>query len=85
MSEYTPAPWYNHANHMILDGNNNPYNYDMRICDNVRSQDAQLIAAAPELLEALELIIFDIECLEPIKKGHIEDAYAAIAKAKGQE
>lgn len=37
-----------------------------------------------ELLEALENIIFDIECLEPIKKHNLEFAYSVITRAKEQ-
>lgn len=34
------------------------------------------------VLDALKSIIFDIECLEPIKKMHLEDAYKAISDAE---
>jgi hypothetical protein len=38
--------------------------------------------ASDGVLEALKSIIFDIECLEPIKKMHLEDAYKAISLAE---
>lgn len=44
----------------------------------------RLIAAAPDLLAALELLVFDCEAhgLDD-NDAHLREAYAAIAKAKG--
>ena len=51
------------------------------ICDTVyKSEDAQLIAAAPELLEALQIICF----FEDISEAQREIAEKAIAKALGE-
>lgn len=54
------------------------------VCDTVyRREDADLIAAAPELLEALEtLVVFTT----PTKRNAavLNKAYAAIAKATGE-
>ena len=47
-----------------------------------RKEDAQLIAAAPELLEALQAIV-DLPA-HPMRKKGVEIARAAIAKATGQ-
>lgn len=51
-------------------------------------QDARLIAAAPELLEALEGLLcwcqgYEADKLNPHAFSHMESARAAIAKATG--
>ena len=56
------------------------------VCDFVddpKPEDALLIAAAPDLLEALELLLGDsaIEGCDEYRKAK---AYAAISKAKGE-
>jgi hypothetical protein len=54
--------------------------------DEPSEEDAHLIAAAPELLEALQGII-DIgkrDLTNPKYDGYFESARAAIAKAKGE-
>jgi hypothetical protein len=49
--------------------------------------NAELIAAAPELLEALKLIVSDIYSGMPIKMDdqHMDRALKVIAKAEGNE
>jgi len=95
MSKHTPGPW---AVDELVDG----YNIHAPASDCFvatasdpemvwgaigREEDARLIAAAPELFEALEATASLLE-----KLGHISDnsltvgaARAAIAKAKGEE
>ena len=52
------------------------------ICNGLPDEEANLIAAAPELLEALEnLITVDDELLYPVA---IEQARRAIKKARGE-
>ena len=58
--------------------------------DNELYANARLIAAAPELLEALEILVteitlsdVDMEYIDSHFKPHIEKARAAIAKATG--
>ena len=88
MNGHTPGPW------MVCDG---PVGYQHRIfnsneggdtvCDVVKSRDARLIAAAPELLEALRL------CFDHCRLYHREAEHnnvgeavrAAITKATGAQ
>lgn len=51
-----------------------------------RTSDAHLIAAAPELLEALEEIMdgYLYGCAMEVKRENIERARAAITKARGE-
>jgi hypothetical protein len=84
---HTPGPW------LCCDG---PENYQHRvyvmrdevsgvaICDVVETSNARLIAAAPELLEALRVLLRDIEADAEIAiSPAIYQALAAIAKATG--
>lgn len=48
----------------------------------IRRRDASLIAAAPELLSALQMIV---QLNPELPMGVIEDAEAAIAKATGEQ
>lgn len=96
MSKHTPGPWvinkspfevYNvdhgHLTHEICAGNI----MIAALYVAPESQDAALIAAAPDLLEALEAMVEYIDRMHAI--GHIQrpaqssEACAAIAKAKG--
>ena len=47
--------------------------------------NAQLIAAAPELLAALQELLTDKYLSDPINKDRMAKARAAIAKATGEE
>ena len=90
MSKHTPGPWAQWAdtNIIIRLHSGKPLSEDLRICEVATNtwQDqgrynARLIAAAPELLEALKLAQQII--------GHPDDAHsklidAAIAKAEGK-
>lgn len=86
-SKHTPAPWY-----VKIAGKNwfvESEGRQITCADEIDREDtanANLIAAAPELLEALENIIDDqygtlAEIMEPWK---IEDAKQAIKKARGE-
>ncbi len=60
---------------------------DREIVDNCINVNEPLALTPPQspnraVLDALKSIIFDIECLEPIKKMHLEDAYKAISDAE---
>ena len=91
MNKHTPAPWQaswhgtthfsqieiwssSHPVCIIATSNTNP------------NKDANLIAAAPELLSALEFLVAaaDTEPGMNIYKAHIAAARAAIKKAKGE-
>lgn len=54
--------------------------------DDFEQSNARLIAAAPELLEALENFIETVEHVDPgVYRDSIEQAQAAIRKARGQQ
>lgn len=86
----TPGPWRvntigEHWNNPTLVHLEVTYGTDGEcVCDTVyRREDADLIAAAPELLEALEtLVVFTT----PTKRNAavLNKAYAAIQKATGE-
>lgn len=91
-NKFTPGPWIEYNNVVVLDVN------DDAVC--VKPDDeykgsknwqvnARLIAAAPELLEALEEIVnVAIECdpriIDLVGRDRFQIARAAIAKAKGE-
>ena len=81
MSEHTPGPWtpYGLDWRMVVDK-------DSEVIADVRTHDAdaRLIAAAPDLLAALEALM--TEACDDIahQDEHTEAAEAAIAKAKGE-
>lgn len=93
---HTPGPWVTARTHagegyvhsvrqniagqptiaMVWDDNDDPM---------IPNPNARLIAAAPELLAALELLVFDCGAhgLDD-NDCHLREALAAIAKARGQ-
>lgn len=88
--QHTPGPWSLAPAHVIIGANG------MRICqvpvrlDANDVADLRLIAAAPELLEALERLLAD--CGEAMSDGYVENSIhinevelgrAVIAKARG--
>jgi len=66
MSKHTPGPWLCHP--YVLDGETFIFNNSgtEHIADVVSEANAQLIAAAPDLLEALQLYV-DL-CKQDVKK-----------------
>ncbi|QKG44644.1 hypothetical protein [Providencia rettgeri] len=87
--KHSPAPWHLrdgvNENSLLVDDN---YSVIFASLDDIKKEDADLIAAAPELLEAL------IELTESAKEaidglGDLSDAIdtakAAISKALGQQ
>ena len=98
-NKHTAAPWYVHT---LGVHDNNPKlidiavcygNDDERICDTVyKMEDAKLIAAAPELLEALKFVDMELS-QHPDFHGMgrnnpvyyaVHKARKAIAKAEGK-
>ena len=84
MSEHTPGPWEVQGDLVVR-----PDGYSVAECqaqevDGQYYANARLIAAAPDLLEALG------QCLEVMDEYHVNhdpafsNATAAIAKAKGE-
>lgn len=94
-SKHTPGPWFNPADSVsVFDGRGKERH---KICDaawvtiNVKDAraNARLIAAAPELLNALQLAQATIERLHRhapgSAKGTLDVITAAIAKAEDRE
>lgn len=76
MSEFTPGPWD------VIYGDI----YDSQgVLLKITTENARLIAAAPELLHALELILgADCYGYGPDMQAAVVAAQAAIAKARGK-
>ena len=93
MPDYTPGPWMiDLDNHMLSSCIAEVVAIANDDCDGDFSSpkeyaDARLIAAAPEMLEALERIEELMDSLAPLRRTDLfnadQQAKAAIAKAKG--
>lgn len=94
MSKHTPGPWGHKTWDVNKDGE---FNYtvekdDKSICEIVGTGEqaeanARLIAAAPELLEALKVCSAELfaQCADhPRAMLFVKEARAAIAKAEGE-
>jgi hypothetical protein len=85
MSKHTPGPWFVHHDSVFATGDFDGWN-EKTICHTSFERDGDtpanmaLIAAAPELLEALEYLVEN--CLES-EGGSYERAVGAIKKARG--
>ena len=97
MSKHTPGPWFNGQDGFNLGSgvvyarhtNGNPKDVaTIRGWGGEQQANSRLIAAAPDLLEALEAMVEYVDLMHAI--GHIQrpvqssDACAAIKKAKGR-
>jgi hypothetical protein len=82
MSKHTPGRWFSNENYVFSDNKiieNNP----TVVCRAATEYDARLIAAAPDLLYALEEILLHETKLYNDMATVIE-AKRAVAKAKGE-
>jgi hypothetical protein len=92
MSKHTPGPWTirESATHITVVGaNNETIFHDDKRCPSV-PEDARLVAAAPELLEALKMAVSALERSDYIQMDGdsvdvIDVSRAAIAKAVKEE
>lgn len=98
MSKHTPGPWIvtDDVSAHVIRGAEEPRkqgnvefvfrDYVCSIWGGYHEADARLIAAAPELLEALEALIdMDVSYKRgPVVAGAVERAQAAIKKARGE-
>ena len=95
-SNHTPGPWafsLNHSGDYQLRGSNGHLVFQISTGTIPDNSDARLIASAPELLAALEIILSSTcgdvgddgyeGCIR-IEAKALERARAAISKAKGQ-
>ncbi len=82
MSKYTPGPWFTTGaanQHVRTNGTDSEF----RLYKINHKGDAALIAAAPEMLEALKRAQSHI-CADRLECGAVYDqVFAAIAKAEG--
>ena len=89
MSQHTAGPWTAHGT--IVNKEGEDYEYPIagmigQVPDDEAYANARLIAASPDLLEALKVLIHDIEAWEKrtgiVQMGTaVSNAFAAIAKA----
>ena len=87
MSKHTPGPWRIHAGTIKFHIDNNKEGVCSTSGDSIWDEaNANLIAAAPELLEALkEIIKLYGRSRLPARVDAIAKGKAAIAKAEGRE
>lgn len=93
LQKHTPGPWEacERGDYEDFDGNSNVILGDDRriaVVQNNGSEEAEanayLVAAAPDLLEALASLLRKVECGSALHCSLCDQARAAIAKAKGQ-
>lgn len=94
-AKFTPGPWsldrehspddsYGHWYHRITAGHGYSEN-GFRLSGIVNPHDAHLIAAAPELYEALYELVASIKLVDPeYLQDEIEFASKTLAKARGE-
>ena len=84
MSDYTPGPWRDMGRGMIVHNENGITHHVAQVFN--RPADVSLVAAAPALLEALEMMLenAEIDALNEDVPG-IEEARAALALARGEK
>ena len=89
MSEHTPGPWaiYVNAPSDVVIRKMSKDGYELCAIARVSSgyANAHLIAAAPELLEALDATLKLIELVWPTDSDVTRKARSAIAKATGEK
>lgn len=86
MSAHTPGPW-THEVHELSSGYSaivyDANGYRLGGFDHLTEADARLIAAAPEMLDALKRAVIEMEMWCPVHAAaEIKIAKAAIAKAE---
>lgn len=81
MNKHTPGPWVTEDLFIKDESDNKIAEVHWRRNEDQEVANALLIAAAPDLLEALDSIV---EMNPPLPMGMIEAAEAALAKARGE-
>lgn len=85
MSKYTPGPWHVDEHGAIRGGDLSIVATRHRLPMEVHTANAHLIAAAPDLLQALKEAV-EVFCIEvPFGNKTIAQMRAAIAKAEGRK
>jgi len=95
---HTPGPWQVMPRYRtnrqkeptfdVMTAGNNPENWEM-VCDRATEANARLIAASPDLLEALQCLEEDLQAVMPVELvkhfgASRNKARTAIAKAEDQ-
>ncbi len=83
MTKHTPGPWYADEEQSVIDGIVIPFVHvdGKKIAEVNTIANARLIAAAPELLEALERLILICEAYNGLEA---KKSRAIVAKARGE-
>jgi hypothetical protein len=81
MNKHTPAPWTVESDDGI---DWTVLHNQFRIAVECSENNASLIAAAPDLLEALQLLLLDPYLSDPINNDRMTAARAAVARATGE-
>ena len=89
MSKFTPGPWQINGSHIYTADPERAllaqvFNPGERVSDYPLVENARLIAAAPELYEALERIVENNNTISVIQYDDRLRARAALAKARGE-
>ena len=86
MSKHTPGPWFSqYDDNGFYEIGSESVTFTLAFTYGEGDTDeanARLIAAAPDLLEALQDVLLELESIGPMEK--IDRARAAIAKATGE-
>jgi len=83
--KHTPGPWMADAAPDRLPQVITDYQPTLAVADRVYNHNERLIAAAPDLLEALEFALAQTGCDGDLcTEGWHEEARKAIAKARGE-
>jgi hypothetical protein len=87
---HTARPWTVGSDGATISGRRHGTPYSFTIAETFgykgeRVANARLIAAAPEMLEALEGLLADKYLADPINADRMGKARAAVAKVKGGE
>lgn len=83
MSKHTPGPWARYGSIIRSIACNDRKIADVRVIDDEGQANARLMAAAPDLLEALEAALTILT--DSVGDFDYDKAMAAIAKAKGEQ
>jgi hypothetical protein len=82
MSKHSPAPWKIRADGAYIESDTRPV-CDIRPTNPFKQGNAQLISAAPDLLEACKILLGAVEDESLVSADDLKRARAAVDKAEG--